>query len=317
MKRKSPLVSIGMPVYNGEKCVGQALDSLLVQDFKDFELIISDNASTDRTAEICQAYAARDKRIQYHGTEKNTGPFLNFKRVLELARGEYFMWAADDDRWEPNFISSVMPYLLQGGEMIYAMSGSDMYNHATKQRKFRSPRCLPAVNQYNDCFENCVQLIKKPISVLMYGIHRTEQLRKTKFINRKKYFDFGDLSLLIETSTMGKMHVVPKILFHVGIVEVVRPVKSFSKHKLPGFKYGYHDYYLKTCKLLVKAVTFSPMQKLYLLGLFTYHVSGLMLGHEKENMPKPLKKALELGRVFMFHIGKIFSHLFISNAREK
>ena len=86
---KAPVVSIGLPVFNGDKYLEQALESLLNQDFQDFEIIISDNASTDDTAEICRSYAAADNRIQYHRNECNIGSGPNYRRVFELARGEY------------------------------------------------------------------------------------------------------------------------------------------------------------------------------------------------------------------------------------
>ncbi|MEM4134638.1 MAG: glycosyltransferase, partial [Candidatus Micrarchaeia archaeon] len=84
MNLRNPLVSIGMPVYNGERFIRQALDSLLAQDYENFELIISDNASEDKTPEICLEYAARDKRIRYYRNEKNMGAAWNFKRVFDL-----------------------------------------------------------------------------------------------------------------------------------------------------------------------------------------------------------------------------------------
>src|SRR4030066_62015 len=88
-----PTVSIGMPVYNGEPYIRAALESLLAQTFTDFELIISDNASTDATESICREYAARDSRIDYVRHEKNQGASANFQFVLDQARGEFFIWA--------------------------------------------------------------------------------------------------------------------------------------------------------------------------------------------------------------------------------
>ena len=106
-----PLVSIGMPLYNAERHVAEALDSLLAQDYADFEVIVSDNASSDATESICRAYAARDPRISYHRSETNRGAVWNFNRVRELARGECFMWAAHDDLRAPRFISSCVAAL--------------------------------------------------------------------------------------------------------------------------------------------------------------------------------------------------------------
>ena len=97
MPDKVPRVSIGLPVYNGENYMAAAIDSLLAQTFTDFELIISDNASTDATEQICRDYAHRDGRIRYYREEVNRGAAWNFTHTFELARGEYFKWHAHDD----------------------------------------------------------------------------------------------------------------------------------------------------------------------------------------------------------------------------
>jgi len=100
-----PKVSIGVPVYNGGPFIHQALDSLLAQTFTDFELIISDNASTDETEKICKQYEKKDIRIRYVRQSQNRGALWNFNFVLQEAQGEYFMWAAADDLWLPTFVS--------------------------------------------------------------------------------------------------------------------------------------------------------------------------------------------------------------------
>ncbi len=105
MKQFPPRVSIGLPVYNGENYLAEAMDSILGQTYDDFELIICDNASTDRTAEICADYAARDARIRYYRNPTNIGGGPNFDRTFELSSGgEYFRWAAHDDLIRPTFL---------------------------------------------------------------------------------------------------------------------------------------------------------------------------------------------------------------------
>ena len=113
-------ISIGMPVYNGEKYVRQTLNSLLTQDYEDFELIISDNASTDRTQEICLEYAAGDKRIRYYRNERNMGAVWNFNRVFELSSGEYFMWASHDDYWKYCYLRSCLNVLSASESIVLA-----------------------------------------------------------------------------------------------------------------------------------------------------------------------------------------------------
>jgi glycosyltransferase involved in cell wall biosynthesis len=107
MSENLPTVSIGMPVYNGAAYICEALDCLLAQTFTNFELIISDNASTDTTQTICEEYVRRDLRIRYVRQSVNQGALANFQFVLDQAQGKFFMWAAADDRWDANWIESI------------------------------------------------------------------------------------------------------------------------------------------------------------------------------------------------------------------
>ena len=97
---------IGMPVYNGERFLSRALDSLINQSFTDWTLVISDNASSDNTSQICQSYCSRDSRIRYLRQPINIGAMKNFKYLLDEANSEFFMWAAADDEWDQNFIEA-------------------------------------------------------------------------------------------------------------------------------------------------------------------------------------------------------------------
>jgi glycosyltransferase involved in cell wall biosynthesis len=122
LQENKPLISIGLPVYNGEHFIRQALDSLLAQDYQNLEIIISDNFSTDATVPICREYAASDNRINIHQQSRNEGVWTNFKFVLNEAQGEYFMWAAADDYWFPGFISTLYDDLKSEDEAAVALS---------------------------------------------------------------------------------------------------------------------------------------------------------------------------------------------------
>lgn len=109
----TPLVSLGLPVYNGERFLPELLDSLLRQTHQHFELIISDNASTDGTLDICDDYAKRDARIAVHRTPINQGSAWNHRRVCELATGPYFKWLGADDVADPRFVEVALAALLR------------------------------------------------------------------------------------------------------------------------------------------------------------------------------------------------------------
>lgn len=116
------LLSIGMPVFNDKAFLPAALDSLLNQSFRNFELIISDDQSSDGSADICQQYAVRDSRIRYIRQSKNIGISVNMKFLLNEAKGKYFMWAANDDYWHPDFIQELVTGLEENPNRIAAFS---------------------------------------------------------------------------------------------------------------------------------------------------------------------------------------------------
>jgi glycosyltransferase involved in cell wall biosynthesis len=135
------LVSIGMPVFNGEKFIHEAINSLLSQTFTDFELIISDNASTDKTEAICREYEKKDKRIRYVRQKENIGVIANFKYVLDQSAGEYFMWAAADDVWGKTWIKALLPIstkmqCLAYGRLITINNEGLEIKHSANFRKF-------------------------------------------------------------------------------------------------------------------------------------------------------------------------------------
>jgi glycosyltransferase involved in cell wall biosynthesis len=116
-------LSIGLPVYNGENYLVEAIDSILEQSYDDFELVITDNASTDRTSEICQDYAARDTRIRYHRNPENVGSGPNFDMAFKLSSGsEYFKWAAHDDVLSPTFLERCVSTLDEDPDAVLCQS---------------------------------------------------------------------------------------------------------------------------------------------------------------------------------------------------
>lgn len=119
MKESSSLVTIGMRLHNPDRYLSGALDSLLAQDYQNYELIISDNASTDNTEQICRAYAARDPRIRYCRNQENIRGFRNRNKLMKMATGKYFMLAAHDDLRAPSCISECVAALEQNPEAVF------------------------------------------------------------------------------------------------------------------------------------------------------------------------------------------------------
>lgn len=123
---RTPRVSIGVPVYNARRFLGATLDSLLGQDFQDLELVISDNASSDGSEELCRSYAARDPRVRYVRSPVNRGAVFNFNNALLLCSGEYFMWGSDHDVWDRSYVRRCAEVLDREPEVVLAFSRARM-----------------------------------------------------------------------------------------------------------------------------------------------------------------------------------------------
>lgn len=121
MKAKA-LLGVGLPVYNGEEFLGPAIDSVLAQTFRDFEIVISDNGSTDRTEEICREYAARDPRILYHKAAENRGIVWNYNQVFALSSHELFMWFSHDDILAPTYLQKCVEILQKDPSVVLSFS---------------------------------------------------------------------------------------------------------------------------------------------------------------------------------------------------
>ena len=121
-----PTVSIGLPVFNGEAYLKRALDSLLSQDFGAFELIISDNASTDGTEAICREYARRDRRIAYHRNASNLGATANYRRAFTFSRARFFKWALHDDECHPSLLRECLAVLESTDALAVVHDGDEV-----------------------------------------------------------------------------------------------------------------------------------------------------------------------------------------------
>lgn len=206
-----PLVSIGMPVYNGERFIRKSLDSILEQDYENLELIISDNCSTDATAEICQEYLRKDERIQYHRNAANLGAVVNFSRVFELSRGKYFMWAGDHDLWHPTFTSRCVAILEEDPEVALVYSKTkyvdedDNILHSESASDEMDTRGLSAVERYKKIIwklEHCD---------MTYGMLRKETLLQ---VNLGRFIWSPDFLFLAELSLKGTFAYIPETLFY-------------------------------------------------------------------------------------------------------
>ena len=164
---------VGMPVYNGEKFISNAIDSLRSQTFQDWELLISDDCSNDDTSNICKNYLEIDSRISYHRHESNIGMGNNFEFVLYRANSEYFMWAAADDEREESFMEVCIDRLKNNEE--YGMAFSSLISIDSFGRIVRQyPKLYTLAGQSN--FKTIYRYVKEPEisgkANLLYSVFR-------------------------------------------------------------------------------------------------------------------------------------------------
>jgi glycosyltransferase involved in cell wall biosynthesis len=208
MSSDRPRVSVAVPVFNGEKYVAEAVESILTQTYRDLEVILCDNGSTDRTEEICREYAGRDSRVRYCRNEVNRGIHRNFSRGAELARGEYFMWLAHDDKLAPEFLERCVAALdcLPGIVLVYpkAIDIDDAGNAIVYKEQSLRVSSSHAPERFRELIRmehNCEAL---------FGLIRHKVLKRTGMMGN--YAD-ADRVLLAELALHGGYHKVPEFLF--------------------------------------------------------------------------------------------------------
>jgi glycosyltransferase involved in cell wall biosynthesis len=293
-----PLVSIGMPLFNAEGLLHGALESLRKQTYRNFELIISDNASTDATAAICQTAAAGDSRIRYFRNEQNVGPMKNFMRTLGLARGELFMWAAHDDRWGPEFIARLVEPFVQDPQTVFACCNYALHWH-TEGRMEPSRGRLPLLALDRSTFDNTLEALRSLHFNLFYGLYRTAALRASRFAGCE-YFDFGDMFLIVEMCLRGKVQFVPDVLFYAGIKGADRPLVSLGTRRFPPLRLGYGTYYAETRKTIVRCAALDLAQKRALLAQLRLQICRILLLYEP--VMAPVRFAINRGKRLLLSV---------------
>lgn len=204
----NPLISIGMPVYNGANFIREALDSILSQTYDNFELIICDNASTDETEKICREYMSKDSRIRYYRSEQNLGAAWNFNRVFELSSGKYFKWAAHDDLIAPDFLLKCVEVLERDPALVLCHSqakviddrGSVLQEYQVKLNT-NSPKPQ----------ERFHELLHQHLCFPIFGLIRTDILKKIDPLMGN--YSHADGILLLKFALLGRFYEIPEYLF--------------------------------------------------------------------------------------------------------
>lgn len=214
MFSKTPRVSVGMPVYNAERYLAQAIESILSQTFVDFALVISDNGSTDRTEEICRAYVGRDKRIRYVRQAVNRGAAWNYNAVFRLSSGKYFKWHCHDDLCEPTFLEKCVAVLDRKSSVVLCYSQFARIDDQGKLIKASafgwSPIASSPVSGIGTAHERFRALIhRRNTCEEIYGVMRRAVVEETRLIGS---YTQSDDNFLAELALRGEFHEIPEPL---------------------------------------------------------------------------------------------------------
>lgn len=242
-----PKVSIGLPVYNGEKFIKKRIENLLEQTFTNFELIISDNCSTDSTFEICDEYARKDSRIQCINQEKNIGAVCNFNFVLKKARGRYFLWVAVDDLLHPKFLEKNVAILDSMSNIVCSTSKIKMFGDFTDwlninekdsfftklEKRIKTSFSHMDTFTVSGNYESKISLFIKNCrhNQIFYGLYRMEVLEKC--IIEKSFIGF-DTAYSLNVLKYGDFFVIDDVLMYVfdggesrsGMIGVARTINQ-------------------------------------------------------------------------------------------
>jgi hypothetical protein len=203
-----PLVSIGLPVRNEEQHLAETLDSLLAQEYEHIEIVISDNASTDRTQEIGRAYAARDPRVSYHRQPVDRGASVNFNETFRLSSGEYFTWASGHDRRAPSAVRACVEAFEGRPDVVVCYPRSVLEDYAGRTIELEDDRLetsgLPAAQRLRVAIRDLGRCNA------FHGVIRSSALRKTRLCRPCLG---SDNVLLAELSVLGAVHQIEPRLF--------------------------------------------------------------------------------------------------------
>jgi glycosyltransferase involved in cell wall biosynthesis len=220
-----PRLSIGIPVFNGQEFLPELLDSLLAQTFRDFEIVVCDNASTDQTSEICRAYERRDCRIRYVRNKRNLGAISNFNRTFDLSKAPLFKWAAHDDLYHDGYLSACIGLLDAAPDTVLAHSGTAFINERGELLPYdeetggfidrktgrRYWADVPSIGDAPAAVDRFHQVLTRARwGTHMFGIVRREALQRTQLLPN---FAGSDRAMLAELALLGRFRCASEPLF--------------------------------------------------------------------------------------------------------
>lgn len=225
-----PILSIGLPVYNGEKFIKKRIESILNQTFKDFELTISDNASTDTTQMICEEYLKKDKRILYIRQEKNMGEVWNFDFILDKAEKKYFVMASADDIWSKNFLEKNVEFLEKNKQFVGSISEVSLFHRNGKDIELinNTKKFQYVISTNGNFTKRLSSYLKYNMATQYYSVFKTEDIKFGNIFNNlhNKMWQ-ADFATILKILKKGGLNVDTESFYHK---EVTKQSKSIIQY---------------------------------------------------------------------------------------
>lgn len=206
--REPPLVSIGMPIFNAERWLEESVESILSQSVSDLELIISDNASVDRSEEICRQYASQDRRVAYSRSPINMGANRNYMATLKRSRGRYFKWASSNDLCAPTFLERCIGALEGDPTAVLAHTKTGLFTvDVGNANAYEHDLCVVAPGPK----ERLAQLLRTiKLNNAINGVFLRSALTKLRPMGS---FRAADVVMMAEVALAGNILLIPEQLF--------------------------------------------------------------------------------------------------------
>ena len=277
-------ISIGLPVFNGKCFISSSIDALLCQTHKNFEIIISDNSSTDSTSLICEQYAKRDSRIKYIRQKQNRGAVWNFNFVLKQAKNDFFMWNSVDDIKEPEFLKKTLTALLSNKNAVGCMSKFRYYDFPEKtsqdkinsqfrkiKKKIKNILRKEAIHDISGPYEKKIRLfLRKTKAEMIYGVFYTKELQQCIF---DESFIGYDRAIILSLLKHGDLIVVDEVLmkcFEAGLSHtLVFHHAKIMNNSTVGLLFPWNPYTNWCFRNLGWRIFLKNLDTFFLLNLFT------------------------------------------------
>jgi glycosyltransferase involved in cell wall biosynthesis len=278
-----------MPVYNGERWVAEAIRSILAQTFRNFVLVISDNASTDGTRAICERFARQDPRVRYYRNAQNIGLFRNYDCVFSLSSSQYFKWAASGDVCKPEFLERCVEVLDSRPDVVLAYPRAALFEHGIESAQPYEDGLDLQDERPSDRLTKLLERIR--LNNIINGVARSDALRRTAL--NKAYLS-SDINLVAELSLQGKFAEIPERLFLRRMSKETATAMKTEVENIQYFAQGSNDIYdLYQWKLEMGFFKGAWRARLpFAEKLKVYQVLGRRLRHARWKLVAELRESI-------------------------